>query len=81
MLNPREAVRNLPSYHPPLAGREGLRLRLQREHVGCSPRVLERLRSSAPKSLRAIPNASRWKRPWRAFLSCDPRNLAHQWCR
>ena len=42
MLSPREAVRTLPSYHPPLGGREGLRLDFNENTVGCSPRVLER---------------------------------------
>ncbi len=44
MLSPREAVRNLPTYHPPLEGRTGLRLDFNENTVGCSPRVLERLR-------------------------------------
>ncbi|MGB8063143.1 MAG: histidinol-phosphate transaminase [Candidatus Sulfotelmatobacter sp.] len=44
MLSPREAVRTMPSYHPPLAGREGLRLDFNENTVGCSPRVLEKLR-------------------------------------
>lgn len=44
MLSPREAVRTLPSYHPPLAGRDGLRLDFNENTVGCSPLVLERLR-------------------------------------
>jgi histidinol-phosphate aminotransferase len=43
MLNSREAVRTLPSYHPPLAGRNGLRLDFNENTAGCSPRVLERL--------------------------------------
>jgi histidinol-phosphate aminotransferase len=44
MLSPREAVLNLPTYHPPLGGRSGLRLDFNENTVGCSPRVLERLR-------------------------------------
>jgi len=51
MLRPREAVRTLPSYHPPLAGREGLRLDFNENTVGCSPRVLERLRQLDPEQL------------------------------
>jgi histidinol-phosphate aminotransferase len=43
MLSPRAAVRQLPTYHPPLAGRTGLRLDFNENTVGCSPRVLERL--------------------------------------
>jgi histidinol-phosphate aminotransferase len=45
VLKPREAVRTLPSYHPPLAGRSGLRLDFNENTAGCSPRVLEKLRS------------------------------------
>ena len=44
MLRAREAVRNLPTYHPPLGGRTGLRLDFNENTTGCSPRVLERLR-------------------------------------
>ena len=44
MLKPREAVRNLQTYHPPLGGRTGLRLDFNENTVGCSPRVLEKLR-------------------------------------
>lgn len=44
MLRTRGAVRNLPTYHPPLGGRTGLRLDFNENTVGCSPHVLERLR-------------------------------------
>jgi histidinol-phosphate aminotransferase len=44
MLKPRNAVSAIPAYHPPLAGREGLRLDFNENTAGCSPRVLERLR-------------------------------------
>ena len=44
MLKAREAVRTLPAYHPPLAGRQGLRLDFNENTVGCSPCVLECLR-------------------------------------
>ena len=39
MLSPRAAVRTLPSYHPPLEGRQGVRLDFNENTVGCSPRV------------------------------------------
>lgn len=45
MLSPRKAVRSVPAYHPPLSGRKGLRLDFNENTVGCSPRVLERLRT------------------------------------
>jgi histidinol-phosphate aminotransferase len=44
MLKARAAVHKLKSYHPPLGNREGLRLDFNENTVGCSPRVLERLR-------------------------------------
>jgi histidinol-phosphate aminotransferase len=55
MLSVREAVRNLPSYHPPLGGRTGLRLDFNENTVGCSPRVLERLRNIGVEELARYP--------------------------
>jgi histidinol-phosphate aminotransferase len=55
MLSPREAVRTTPSYHPPLAGRDGLRLDFNENTVGCSPRVLERLRQLGAEELARYP--------------------------
>ncbi len=55
MLSPREEVRTLPSYHPPLAGRHGLRLDFNENTTGCSPRVLERLRRLDPEQLASYP--------------------------
>jgi histidinol-phosphate aminotransferase len=43
VLEPTMAVRNLKQYHPPLAGREGLRLDFNENTFGGSPRVLSRL--------------------------------------
>ena len=55
MLKPRPAVSAIPSYHPPLAGREGLRLDFNENTVGCSPRVLDRLRSLTAEDLARYP--------------------------
>src|SRR5271165_1805034 len=44
-LEARKVVKNLRAYHPPLAGRQGLRLDFNESTIGCSPRVLARLRS------------------------------------
>jgi histidinol-phosphate aminotransferase len=55
MLRPKEAIRTLPSYHPPLAGRAGLRLDFNENTVGCSPRVLERLRHLSAEDLARYP--------------------------
>ena len=55
MISPREAVRTLPSYHPPLAGREGLRFDFNENTIGCSPRVLERVRTLSAEELARYP--------------------------
>jgi histidinol-phosphate aminotransferase len=55
MLSPREAVRTLPAYRPPLAGRDGLRLDFNENTIGCSSRVLERLRQLSAADLACYP--------------------------
>jgi len=45
----------MPSYHPPLAGREGLRLDFNENTSGCSPRVLEQLRRLTNEQLAKYP--------------------------
>lgn len=55
MLSAREAVRSLPTYHPPLGDRKGLRLDFNENTVGCSPRVLERLRRIGVEELARYP--------------------------
>jgi histidinol-phosphate aminotransferase len=55
MLSPRDAVLHLPTYHPPLGGRAGLRLDFNENTVGCSPRVLERLHQIGFEELARYP--------------------------
>ena len=55
MLRPREAVRTVPAYHPPLAGRNGLRLDFNENTAGCSPRVMEKLRRISREQLAKYP--------------------------
>ena len=55
MLKARESVRTLKEYHPPLGNREGLRLDFNENTVGCSPRVLERLRSLTGEDIARYP--------------------------
>ena len=55
MLKPRNAVSAIPAYHPPLAGRAGLRLDFNENTMGCSPRVLERLRTLSFDDLARYP--------------------------
>ncbi len=56
MLKPREPVRNLKSYHPPLGNRQGLRLDFNENTVGCSPRVMKRLRAITGEELARYPD-------------------------
>src|SRR6202051_3564625 len=55
MLEARAAVKNLHAYRPPLAGRQGLRLDFNESTIGCSPRVLARLRSMDAEALARYP--------------------------
>jgi len=58
VLRPREAVLSLPTYHPPLASRTGLRLDFNENTAGCSPGVLEKLRTLDPEQLTRYPERS-----------------------
>jgi histidinol-phosphate aminotransferase len=54
-LRARRAVETLKEYHPPLGGREGLRLDFNENVDGCSPRVLETLHSMTAETLNKYP--------------------------
>ena len=72
MLSARTAVRTLPSYHPPLSGRNGLRLDFNENTVGCSPRVLEQLRQLDPEQLARYPEREPVERAVAEFLGVAP---------
>lgn len=55
MVKARESVRTLKEYHPPLGAREGLRLDFNENTVGCSPRVLKRLKGLTADDLARYP--------------------------
>ena len=75
MLEAREAVRRLKEYHPPLGGRLGLRLDFNENTVGCSPRVLERLRQLQFDQLARYPERESVERQVAAHLGVDPAGL------
>jgi histidinol-phosphate aminotransferase len=52
---PRAGVRRIKEYHPPVAGRDGLRLDFNENTVACSPRVLEALRAVTASELARYP--------------------------
>ncbi len=72
MLEARAAVRNLHAYKPPLAGRIGLRLDFNESTVGCSPRVLARLRALDAESLARYPEREPVEKEVASFLGLDP---------
>jgi histidinol-phosphate aminotransferase len=55
VLKARDSVRTLKEYHPPLGNRQGLRLDFNENTSGCSPRVLERLRTITGNDLARYP--------------------------
>lgn len=55
MLKPREAISSLIEYCPPLGARDGLRLDFNENTAGCSPRVLECLRTLDAEMLTRYP--------------------------
>ena len=54
-VKPRRAVLERPEYHPPLAGREALRLDFNENTLAPSPRVIERVRQITAEGLTKYP--------------------------
>ncbi len=54
-VKPRQAVLEMPEYHPPLAGREALRLDFNENTFSPSPRVMERLKLITAEGLTKYP--------------------------
>ena len=75
MLNPRAAALRVPAYHPPLAGRQGLRLDFNENTVGCSPRVLERLRKMEPEDFARYPERGQVEAKVAEFLGVPAEEL------
>jgi histidinol-phosphate aminotransferase len=71
MLEARTAVKNLHAYRPPLAGRQGLRLDFNESTIGCSPRVLARLRSLDAEALARYPEREPVEGEVADFLGLD----------
>lgn len=68
MLSPRKAVLHVPEYHPPLAGRDGLRFDFNENTKGCSARVLERLQRLGVEELAKYPEREPAEGRLAAFL-------------
>lgn len=68
MLRAREPVRSMKEYHPPLSGRDGLRLDFNENVSGCSPRVLAKLREMVGDQLARYPEREPVERRVADFL-------------
>jgi histidinol-phosphate aminotransferase len=55
VVEPRRSVLAMPEYHPPLSGRDGLRLDFNENTFAPSPKVMERLRSITAEGLTKYP--------------------------
>ncbi len=75
MLEARQSVRNLPTYRPPLDGRDGLRLDFNENTVGCSPRVLARLREISAEQIAWYPERKPVEAVVADYLGIEPNEL------
>src|SRR5215469_2573176 len=75
MLRAKDRIFSIPLYHPPLAGRDGLRLDFNENTAGCSPRVLDRLRTIGFEDLARYPEKAFAERKMAEFLGVDDSEL------
>jgi histidinol-phosphate aminotransferase len=75
MLSARKAVLQMHEYHPPLAGRTGLRLDFNENTEGCSPRVLARVREVTAEDLARYPEREPVERIAAAHLGLPPEQV------
>lgn len=72
MLKARPAVIAMSEYHPPLAGRQGLRLDFNENTSGCSPQVIARLRAITADDLTRYPERAPVEAKVAARLALSP---------
>jgi histidinol-phosphate aminotransferase len=75
MLRAKDRILSIPLYHPPLAGRDGLRLDFNENTVGCSPRVLAQLRQISSEDLARYPEKALSEKKMAEFLGVDDSEL------
>jgi len=71
-VKPRRAVLEMPEYHPPLAGRDALRLDFNENTVAPSPLVLDRLKKITAEDLTKYPEREPVERKVAAHLGLEP---------
>jgi histidinol-phosphate aminotransferase len=72
---PRAAVLAMPEYHPPLAGRDALRLDFNENTLAPSPRVLARLHQLTAEGLTIYPEREPVERLVAAHFNLQPNQL------
>jgi histidinol-phosphate aminotransferase len=72
MVMPRKAVLGMPEYHPPLAGRDALRLDFNENTVAPSPRVFAKLQSLTAEGLTIYPERQPVERVVAAKFGLQP---------
>jgi histidinol-phosphate aminotransferase len=75
MLKPRASIAGMSPYCSPIVSRSGLSLDLNESLAGCSPRVLERLRSLSPEDVSLYPKREVGERLVANFLGVLPDQL------
>lgn len=71
-VKPRRAVLEMPEYHPPLAGRDALRLDFNENTLAPSPLVLDRLKKITAEGLTKYPEREPVERKVAAHLGLEP---------
>lgn len=71
-VKPRKAVLGMPEYHPPLAGRDALRLDFNENTFAPSPKVIERLREVTAEGLTKYPEREPAERIVAAHFGLKP---------
>ncbi len=74
-VQPRRAVMEMPEYHPPLAGRDALRLDFNENTFAPSPKVMERLRAITAEDLTKYPEREPVERMVAAHLGLDAKQV------
>jgi histidinol-phosphate aminotransferase len=74
-LRARKVVERLKEYHPPLGGRDGLRMDFNENIGGCSPRVLATLRNLDPELLNRYPERESTEQFAAEFLGLAPESV------
>src|SRR6202453_4896301 len=74
-VKPRRSVQEMPEYHPPLAGRDALRLDFNENTFEPSPRVMERLLAQTAEGLTKYPEREPVERIVAAHFGLRPEEV------